>query len=121
MIYYVVEEILQKEKFQKIGCAIHVSLGTLIKDYTLLDEEEKTYAKNPLTHVDFLLFNKMDKSPVMAIEVDGTSFHATGSKQAERDARKDSIFQKCGIPLLRIRTDESGEEKRIESLLKENI
>ncbi len=121
LLYSVVEEILQKEEFQKVGCAIHVSLGTLIKDYTLLDEEEKTYAKNPLTHVDFLLFNKMDKSPVMAIEVDGTSFHAAGSKQAERDTKKNSIFQKCGIPLLRIKTNESGEKEQIESNLRMNI
>lgn len=121
LLYSVVEEILRKETFQKVGCAIHVSLATLIRDYALLTEEEKVYAKNPLTHVDFLLFNKMDKAPIMAIEVDGTSFHAAGSKQAERDARKDSIFQKCGIPLLRIRTDESGEERRIESAIKASI
>lgn len=121
LLYSVVEDILRKEEFQKVGCAIHVSLVTLIKDYALLSEEEKVYAKNPLTHVDFLLFNKMDKSPVMAIEVDGTSFHAAGSKQAERDVKKDSIFQKCGIPLLRIKTNESGEERRIESMLKESV
>lgn len=121
LLYSVVEEILQKGEFQKVGCVIHASLVTLIRDYSLLNEEEKTYAKNPLTHVDFLLFNKMDKVPIVAIEVDGTSFHVAGGKQAERDARKDSIFQKCGIPLLRIRTDESGEERRIESLLKESI
>lgn len=121
LLYSVVEDILRKEEFQKVGCAIHVSLVTLIKDYALLSEEEKVYAKNPLTHVDFLLFNKMDKAPLVAIEVDGTSFHAAGSKQAERDVRKDSIFQKCGIPLLRIRTDESGEERRIESVLKMSI
>ena len=121
LLYSVVEEILQKEEFQKVGCAIHVSLVTLIKDYAPLSEEEKVYAKNPLTHVDFLLFNKMDKAPIMAIEVDGTSFHVAGSKQAERDARKDSIFQKCGIPLLRIRTNESGEKHRIEDMLKMSI
>lgn len=121
LLYSVVEEMLRKEEFQKVGCAIHVSLATLIRDYSLLNEEEQTYAKNLLTHVDFLLFNKMDKAPIMAIEVDGTSFHAAGSKQAERDARKDSIFQKCGIPLLRIRTDESGEERRIEGVLKVSI
>ena len=86
-----------------------------------MNEEEKAYAKNPLTHVDFLLFNQMDKAPIMAIEVDGTSFHAAGSKQAERDARKDSIFPKCGIPLLRIRTNESREKERIESMLKISI
>jgi len=121
LLYSVVEEILQKEEFQKVGCAIHVSLATLVKDYSSLTEEEKIYARNPLTHTDFLLFNKMDKSPIMAIEVDGTSFHEPGSKQAERDARKNSIFQKCGIPLLRLRTNESGEGRRIESTLKESI
>jgi len=121
LLYSVIEEILRKEEFQKVGCAIHVSLTTLVKDYTLLDEEERAYARNPLTHTDFLLFNKMDKSPIMAIEVDGTRFHEAGSKQAARDAKKDSIFRKCGIPLLRIRTNESGEERRIESMLKERI
>lgn len=120
-VFSVIEEILREETFQKVGCAIHVSWVTLVKDYALLNEEEKIYAQNPLTHVDFLLFNQMDKAPIMAIEVDGTSFHRAGSKQAKRDARKDSIFQKCGIPLLRIRTDESGEERRIESALKASI
>ena len=118
LLYSVIEEIMQKEEFQKVGCAVHVSLATLVKDYDPLTEEEKVYARNPLTHTDFLLFNKMDKSPIMAIEVDGTSFHEPGSKQAERDAKKNSVFQKCGIPLLRLRTNESGEERRIESMLK---
>jgi very-short-patch-repair endonuclease len=55
----------------------------------------------------------MDKSPVMVIEVDGTKYHAGGSRQAERDAMKNSVLGKCGIPILRIRTNESGEEARI--------
>ena len=75
--------------------------------------KEARYASNPLTHLDFLLFNKMDKKPIMAIEIDGTRYHAEGSRQAERDALKNSVMEKCGIPLLRLRTNESGEEKRI--------
>lgn len=55
LLYSVIENILKQEPFQKIGCAIHVSLATLVKNYDLLDEEEKTYARNPLTHTDFLL------------------------------------------------------------------
>ncbi len=121
LLYAVIEGILKKEEFQKVGCAVHVSLAALVKDYTLLDEEEKAYARNLLTHTDFLLFNKMDKSPIMAIEVDGARFHKAGSKQAARDAKKDRIFPKCGIPLLRVRTDESGEESRIESALKLSV
>ena len=79
---------------------------------------ERQYARNPLTHVDFLLFNQMDKHPVLAIEVDGTGFHEAGSKQAERDMKKNSILEKCGVPLLRLRTDGSGEKEKIKNALK---
>ena len=60
----------------------------------------------------------MDKSPVMAIEVDGTKYHAEGSRQAERDTMKNSVLQKCGIPILQFQTNESGEEARIISELR---
>ena len=83
-----------------------------------LTEEERKYARNPLTHVDFLLFNQMDKQPVLAIEVDGTGFHEAGSKQAERDIKKNSILKKCAISLLRLRTDGSGEREKIRTALK---
>ena len=70
-----------------------------------------------LTHVDFLLFRRMDKSPLLAIEVDGVAFHAAGSLQASRDEKKNRIFERCGMPLLRLRTDGSGEKERIEQAL----
>ena len=107
-MYSVIQEVLSEEAFLTIGCAVHVSLATLVKDYEPLTEEERKYARNPLTHVDFLLFNQMDKQPVLAIEVDGTDFHEAGSKQAERDIKKNSILEKCAVPLLRLRTDGSG-------------
>ena len=55
----------------------------------------------------------------MAIEIDGTEYHAEGSRQAERDAMKTSVLEKCGIPIFRIRTNESNEELRIISRLLE--
>lgn len=121
LAYTVIEKILQMPEFSKIDCVMHSSLSTLVKDYSLLTEPETRYASNPLTHIDFLLFNKMDKSPVMAIEVDGTKYHAEGSRQAERDAMKNNILQKCGIPILRIRTNESSESSRIIALLKDTL
>ena len=60
----------------------------------------------------------MDKQPVLAIEVDGTGFHEAGSKQAERDIKKNSILEKCAVPLLRLRTDGSGEKEKIRTALK---
>lgn len=121
LAYAVIEKILQMPEFAKIDCVMHSSLSTLVKDYSLLVEPEARYASNPLTHIDFLLFNKMNKSPVMAIEVDGTRYHVDDSRQAERDAMKNSILAKCGIPILRIRTNESGEQARIIAMLFEAL
>ena len=118
LMYSVIQEVLSEEAFSSIGCAVHASLATLVKDYAPLTEEERKYARNPLTHVDFLLFNQMDKQPVLAIEVDGTGFHEAGSKQAERDIKKNSILEKCAVPLLRLRTDGSGEKEKIKNALK---
>ena len=121
LMYSFLQKILSEENFAAIGCAVHVSLATLIRDYTLLTEEESRYARNPLTHVDFLLFRQMDKQPLLAIEVDGTAFHEPGSKQAERDVKKNSVLKKCGVPLLRLRTDGSREREKIETALQASL
>ena len=121
LLYGVIQDILQKPEFSFVDCAAHVSLVNLVKNYTMLTEEETAYARNPLTHVDFLLFRRMDKSPLLAVEVDGTAFHTAGSVQAARDEKKNKIFEKCGIPLLRLRTDESGEKERIEQGLRSAV
>ena len=116
-----IQNILQKAEFSFVDCAAYVALVNLVQDYSMLTEEETTYARNPLTHIDFLLFRWMDKSPLLAVEVDGATFHAAGSVQANRDEKKNRIFEQCGIPLLRLRTDGSGEEERIEQTLRSAV
>ena len=117
LAFAVIEKILRTPEFSKVGCVAHCSLSMLINDGSLLTPDEQKYAFNPLTHLDFLLFNKMDKSPVLVIEVDGVSYHVEGSVQAKRDAIKNSVLRKYGIPILRLRTNESSEEARIVSML----
>lgn len=121
LMYSVIAKVLSEKSFSIIGCAVHVSLVTLIKDYSSLTEDERRYARNPLTHVDFLLFNKMDKSPVLAIEVDGTAFHRPGSKQSVRDEKKDSIMVKCSISMLRLRTDGSDEHEKVKAAIQKAL
>lgn len=117
LAYSVIEEVLALPAYGGVDCVAHPSLSTLVRDYSPLTEREAQYASNPLTHLDFLLFSRMDKSPLLAVEIDGTAYHAPLSPQAERDALKNSVLEKCRIPLLRIRTDESGERERIVSAL----
>ncbi len=121
LAFSVIEDVLRQDKFQSLGCSVHSSLATLVKDYSVLTEEETLYASNPLTHLDFLIFSTMNRAPLLAIEIDGTSFHSQGSAQTTRDLIKNSVLKKIHIPLLRIRTDESGEYSRIEEVLSKVI
>ena len=87
-------EVLNMSKFSKFDFISHQSLSTLIRDPYKLTDREMEYAMNPLTHLDFLIFNAIDKAPVLAIEVDGYAFHNANAKQSERDQLKDIIFRK---------------------------
>ena len=77
--------------------------------------------KNPLTHIDFLIFNVIDKSPVLAIEVDGYAYHNDNIKQSDRDKLKNSILEKYNIPLIRFNTTGSMEKEKLEKRLMELI
>lgn len=112
-------DILSKEEFQSYTYKHQYSLRDLIPDNGDLSEDELRYARNENTHVDFLLYSKISKKPILAIEVDGYEFHKEGTKQHERDKLKNSIFEKIGLPYLRLGTQESGEEERIISALNE--
>lgn len=54
---------------------------------------------------------------MLTIKADGGS-HKPGSKQAARDAKKSSILEKCAVPLLRLRTDGSGEKEKIRNAIR---
>ncbi len=99
----------------KISC--HHPLRQLIRNSDLLTDEEFRYAFNINTHLDFFIYNQITKQPVLAIEVDGATFHQEGTRQHERDLLKNSILEKYGIPLLRLPTDGSGELKKVKAVL----
>lgn len=115
----VIEKVLSSSEFQTLGRVLHLPLKMLIKDTSKLDNDEIKYAMNILTHTDFLIFNKLDKMPVLVVEVDGYAYHANNEKQLKRDSMKDSILNKYNIPILRLKTNESGEEDRLRRKLKE--
>ncbi len=115
------DEILCKSEFSQFDCRCHVSLVNIIHSYEFFSPKEVKYAKNPLTHVDFLIFDKYKKSPVLAIEVDGTTYHKKGSIQESRDRLKDNIFKIIDVPLLRLSTDGSNEIEKISEQLKKHI
>lgn len=117
LMYGLIKDILNKESFKKLDVLIHQPLNMLIQNPRKLSDDECKYAMNFATHLDFLIFNKLDKLPVLAIEVDGYKFHKEGTAQANRDKMKDGILKKYNIPLLRFKTNGSREKETLESKL----
>ena len=113
-------EILSKYNLRTLKIYKNYPLRNLIMQTSTLTVEEKKYLYRSGTHVDFLLSDMVTSKPIIAMEVDGCSYHSKGSKQYKRDLLKDSIFIKCPeIAFHRFRTNGSGEEEIITSLLKE--
>lgn len=96
----------------------HYPVRSLIGDMSELDDEHRRYALCPRTHVDFILFNRVSKEPLLAIETDGYHFHQPGSRQGQRDVMKNHILDICGLPLLRLSTVGHSEEQRIVEALR---
>lgn len=106
------EIILSESKYNMLELGFQVYLGNLFMDLDRLTDEERQYVKNGAS-VDFVIYNKFDKSPILAIEVDGFAFHENNPRQLARDKLKDSIFDAYRHPLIRLPTTGSGEEMKI--------
>ncbi len=119
LTYNMIEEILKENNYDNLDIAVHIPLINILASMEFLNEEEVNFATNTWTHVDFVIFNKMDKKLVLAIEVDGYYFHREGTKQQERDKIKDRILSKYDIPLIRFSTTGSGEKEILETKIKE--
>ena len=113
LMYALIKEVLSDNSFSKYDVLLHFPVRSLIRDFSKLNEQEQKYANNPLTHLDFLIYNKLGKSPVLAIEVDGFAHHKEGTRQAERDRAKDEILKKYCFPLLRLATNGSNERMKL--------
>jgi superfamily I DNA and/or RNA helicase len=119
LMFSLIKQVLSGEMFLRYDVILHFPIRQLIKDFSKLNEQETKYASNSLTHLDFLIYNKLGKTPVLGIEVDGFEFHKEGTKQAERDRMKDQILNKYNFPILRFRTNESNEKERLTNKLNE--
>lgn len=115
----VVANVMNSARYSHLGWVLHLSLNRLICDTSLLTEKELMFVQNPATHIDFLIYNKIDKQAVLALEVDGVAFHENNPAQLKRDALKNHILQKYNIPMMRFATNGSDEEQKLLKKLKE--
>ena len=116
--FSLIENILSEyPEFNHLGVFCHMPLRSVIRDWSLLNEQECKYISHYSTHLDFLIISHVTKKPVLAIETDGYTYHNNHTEQHQRDMLKNHILEVYGLPLLRLRTNESGEKEKIVSTL----
>lgn len=116
LMYVLIKNILH-EKYIELNVVCHCPLCMLIRNGELLSEREKEYVKNPATHVDFLIYSRISRKPILGIEVNGYQYHKEGTVQSKRDALKKHIFDMYNVRLLSFETNGSGEKEKIEEEL----
>lgn len=113
LLYALLADILSEDKYGCLDVVCHFPMNMLIKNPELLNERECQYAMHPATHIDFLLYNRISKKPMLAVEVDGYEYHKADTEQASRDLLKDHILDLYKVPLLRLKTNGSREREQI--------
>lgn len=121
LTYDAILNVIKEKGYTNLGILIHYPLRLLITQTSKLTPDEREYASHSWTHLDFLIYDSITRKAKLAIEVDGTKFHKTDSDQGKRDKLKDSVLEKIGLPLLRLRTDGSQEKKKIAQKLSQTF
>ena len=112
-------QIFEEPKYSRFSFVFEMPLKDVVNKQFLgqLPQELSEFANRSWSHVDFTIYNRVTKEILFGIEVDGYNYHKKGTKQAERDIKKNQIFELIGLPLLRLSTKGSGEESRIKEQL----
>ena len=95
---------------QALKCHTQIKLDQLASPGSL-DWTEHQRAFMRRASCDFVIYFKVGKQPIGVIEVDG-GYHDR-PMQAARDALKNEILARSGIPILRLRTVEGDIERRV--------
>ena len=104
-----------------LSVVCHYPLFKLIADWTLLNEEEKSFAGSKLAHIDFLVYNSLTKQPLLTIEVDGWHFHKGNVVQQSRDSLKDQILSKYALAPIRLATTDIVTVESLKAMLEQHL
>ncbi|MER6987613.1 AAA domain-containing protein [Saccharopolyspora hirsuta] len=112
----VLHDILAEEQYEHLTVVAQVLLKNLFPDVSALTPRQARYVGNRAS-VDFVVYNRVTNQPQLAIEVDGFAYHENNPEQLKRDELKNEIFRIHSMPLLRLPTTGSREERRIRQAL----
>jgi len=116
IIWTVLGETLEEDAYRGLEVVPQVLLRNLVPDTLELTERERLFVKHR-SSVDFVIYNRITREPLVTIEVDGVAYHPNSPQQLERDGIKDGILDAIGLKPLRLQTNKSGELAKITAAL----
>lgn len=121
LVYDTLMQALSILNKSNLSVVCHYPLFKLIADWTLLNEEEKSFAGSKLAHVDFLVYNSLTKQPLLTIEVDGWHFHKGNVVQQSRDSLKDQVLSKYALAPIRLATTDIVTVESLKAMLEQHL
>lgn len=112
----VLHDILAEDRYSHLIVRPQVLVKNLLPDLGRLSPAQAAYVGRRAS-VDFVVYNRTTNEPRLAIEVDGFAFHENKPDQLRRDALKNEILEAHHLPLLRLPTTGSEEERGIRRAL----
>lgn len=121
LVYDTLMQALSILNKSNLSVVCHYPLFKLIADWTLLNEEEKSFAGSKLAHVDFLVYNSLTKQALLTIEVDGWHFHKGNVVQQSRDSLKDQVLSKYALAPIRLATTDIVTVESLKAMLEQHL
>nr|WP_316667983.1 DUF2726 domain-containing protein [uncultured Propionibacterium sp.] len=116
IIWTLLGDILTDPSYALLEAMPEVRLRDLLPNTDRLDPRQRIFVRS-VSAVDFVVFHKVTRRLLLAIEVNGTVFHEARAVQEERDRTKKQILEAYGVRMLSLPTNGSGEERRIREAL----
>jgi hypothetical protein len=116
IVWTVLQGILDEEPYRGLKAVPQVLLRHLVPSGAGLSADQAGLVHRA-SSLDIVVYNRLTRAPVLAIEVDGFAFHDDNPVQLARDGLKDGVLAAIGLPLLRLSTTGSREEERIRKAL----
>lgn len=108
-------EVLLEPEFSELMVHRQIYLKQLVSLKEGFTSRELKYMENRAS-CDFVVYYRIGKKPLAVVEVDG-GFHNM-TEQIERDGVKNSILEKVGISLLRLKTTDGNIMKKLQDFLR---
>ncbi len=111
-------EILNLNKYNNLDFSQQYRLKNLLNYSDDFTEDELKFIKT-VSSLDFIIFSKFNKKPILAVEIDWFNYHENDLEHQKKDRLKDSILVKSWIKILRLPTNWSNEKQKIINTLDE--